>query len=254
MKFRSALPFLLLAAVLALSTCSSSSGTYVLGIAASAGAISQTGSDWTFDAGIVPQFTTEDVTFTVKNTGSDAFTAQGATNFSSGDFTTNLSGSFTVEASASNSFVGSFAPTGLSGQETGTLTLTPTTGNPIVINLKGTPDRAFQVINNSNASQITNISAPPSFGCGGLSLTMQVIGSSIITLTGNPTVAVAGSSDSISSLPAQFQTITSTTPLTFQISNGGSSSTGTVTITGTDSANSNGNFTFSFSFDDTGCS
>lgn len=228
---------------------SSAGGTYILSITASAGALSQTGDDWTFDAGTIPQYTTENVTFTVKNTGSAAFTAQGTASFTSNDFATSLSGTFTVQPGASNTFVGSFTPTGSSGEETGTLTLTPTSGSPIVINLKGTPDQSFQVYLGvpDGGTLITNTASAVSISCG-TGFTLNNSDTSTITLSGSsPFLTISGDASafvSVFNAPASA-TISGSSSETFSLeAGGGIGHTGMVTFTGTDDA-TGASFTFS---------
>ena len=246
--------------ILVLSGCSAGTagGSYVIsasgGVTASAGTLSNSGGTWTFDAGAVPQYTTESITFTVKNTGSAAFTAQGTVNFTNSDFAANIGGTFTVPAGSSNTFVGSFTPTNSSGQETGTLTLTPTSGSPIVISLKGTADQAFQVFDTHGSPiQVTNTSTtsmPISIPNSSYQFTIKVVGSSTTTLTSSPNVVVSGAGSSALSVVTQpvSSTVTSSAPQTFDLQGSVCSPAppATVTIAGTDSANTTGGFTFSF--------
>jgi len=200
------------------------------------------------DAGTIPQYTTENVTFTVTNTGSGAFTATGTQSFTNNDFSTNIGGSFTVEPGASNSFVGSFTPTNPSGQETGTLTLTPTSGSPIVISLKGTPDQSFLVYNGAtNASpQVTNTTGPYS-ACNSATFSIYNASTSNVTLSGvSPFVAIsgAGSADFSVSTPPTSSINHGVGPVVFVVSaTAGGGGTVTATITGVDSA-TGATFTF----------
>jgi hypothetical protein len=253
-QFRmSFLAIAVVAVLVALSGCSANSlgaSTYIIGnITVSSGTLSGTGATWTLDAGTVPRYTTENVTFTVTNTGSAVFTATGTQSFTNSDFATNISGSFTVQPGASNTFIGSFTPTNASGQETGTLTLTPSSGTPIVINLKGTADQSFQILD-VTLTQITNTSTivtPFGVSCSTL-LHINNAGSSTITLTSNPYVIVSGSAiPYVSATQPTLATIAGSTSEPFHLgAAGGQGIPGVVTITGTDSA-TGAPFTFSFS-------
>jgi VCBS repeat-containing protein len=242
-----------LSVVLVLSACpTSSGGTGVVSITASAGALTQSGSGWSFDAGTVPQYATESITFTVTNTGSAAFTATGAVSFTPNDFSTNISGSFTVAAGSSNSFVGTFTPTTAS-QETGTLTLTPTDGNPIVISLKGTPDQSFVVYNTTfSPVQVTNSSG--SWGaCNAATFSIYNNATSNVTLSGlSPfvTISGAGSADFTVSTPPTSPINSGAGPVIYTVSaTAGGGGTITATVTAVDSA-TGATFTFPVQIDD----
>jgi hypothetical protein len=223
-------------------TATLSSGGGTPGIRSSSGTLSGASGSWSFDAGAVPQYTTDTVTFTVTNSTSTDFNATGSQTFTpSGDFSDSLSGSFDVAAQSSNSFTGSISPTGTPGTpETGAVTLTPSSGTPITINLKVTPDTSFQV-KDPFGTQII----PPAQGQFYTSFTlgMSIVNNSstaTITLTGGPNyVTITGTGYSVYTEPASA-TIPPLGTATFQIQDANSSSgnVGTITISGVNSLSS----------------
>jgi hypothetical protein len=244
-------------AIFALVGCTpaGSGDTGTISISSSAGTLTGSGVSWTFDAGIVPQYTTETITFTVTNTTSLDFLATGSQAFTSGEFTDSIGGAFDVAANSTNTFTGSFAPTGTpDSPETGTLTLTPTVGSPITITLKVTPDASFAVMDaqfvpvqiTPTVQGVTYYGSPQTFTINNNSATAT------ITLTGGPNfVAITGPGYSVSGQPGSA-TILPGGSATFQIQNTISINgyIGTLTISGVDSA-TNAAFTFTGSVTDT---
>lgn len=111
---------MLTAAALTLTGCTqpgTSGGSPDITITASAGALTGNGTSYSFAAGTVPQYATETIVFTVKNSGSVAFTATGSASFTNSDFSTDIGGSLAVPANSSATFNGFFTPTSSSGQE-----------------------------------------------------------------------------------------------------------------------------------------
>jgi hypothetical protein len=253
-----ALTFLVLALVACAATTSSGGGG-TISITSSAGTLTGSNPSWTFDAGTVPQYTTESITFTVSNTTSSDFIATGSQQFTpSGDFSDSLSGSFTVAAHSTNSFTGSVFPTGTPGtQETGTMTLTPSGGSPITINLKVTPDGSFAV-----TDAAANPFQPPVVGTvyynNGGPNTFQIINNSAsatITLTGGSNyVAVSGAGYSISTQPASATIGPNAGSVSFDVGDSNGSpggNPGTITISGVNSS-TGATFTFTGPIIDSG--
>jgi hypothetical protein len=248
-------------AVLALVGCTpaGSGDTGTISISASAGTLTGSGVSWTFDAGTVPQYTTETITFTVTNTTSLDFLATGSQAFTSGEFTDSIGGAFDVAANSTNTFTGSFAPTGTpDSPETGTLTLTPTTGSPITVTLKVTPDASFMVMDVQTPfpTQITpTVQGTVYYNAGSNTLTITNNSpTATITLTGGPNyVAITGPGYSLSSQPGSATILPNGGTATFDIQNSISASgyIGDIKISGVDST-TNASFTFSGSVIDTG--
>ncbi|MGA2641782.1 MAG: hypothetical protein ABSG21_12875 [Spirochaetia bacterium] len=192
-------------AVLSLSTCSQPVGSNtsfnLASITASSGILTPSGiGTWTFDAGYVAQNTTDVVTFTVNNAGGADFTATGSASFANNDFALGIVGTFTVAAGSSNSFTGSFTPSGASTTvETGALTLTPSSGSPIVINLKGTSGApSFLSVLDPTGAPIVSAAASVGYGTSSNTLTIENVRtgtSHSITLTGNPLVGISNMVD-----------------------------------------------------------
>jgi hypothetical protein len=144
--------------------------------------------------------------------------------------------------------------------ETGTLTLTPTSGSPIVVNLKGTPDQSFVVLEPDGLTQVTSSSGPVSLsGCGfTFDFTINNNGTGTIDLTGNPYVAISSNPEMTVSAQPVSASIAATTNETFTFSDPTYTNSGdlaTVTIAATNSA-TGVTFTFTFQVADhknTGC-
>ena len=234
--------------LICLAGCAQSlSGTPDVTIAASAGTFSGAGTAYSFDAGTVPQYTTETVTFTVTNSGSASFEATGSAIFTNSDFSTDIGSSITVPAGSSATFHGYFTPTNSSGTETGTLTLTPSLGNPVAIDLTGSADQGFQFFsNNAGLVRITNTSYQSStpFSLTGCEFfKVQTTGSSIVTLTNVALTGAAAADVYLSTYPSGAVT---TTPQSFDMSSSGlGTGEAGLVFTGTDSTTG---ATFSFTF------
>ena len=241
---------LALSAVVVLFGCSGPStagGTFVIsssgGLTASSGTLSNTGGNWSFDAGTIPQYTTENVTITVTNSGSGDFVAQGSASFTpSGDFATSLGGSFTVKAHSSNSFTVSFTPASFPGPESGTLTLSPSGGNPIAISLTVATDQAFQLFDVSRSQIIPGTPGSVYTGEGGTSNGLYIYnadnGSTSISLTGSPYVSISGTGYSVNTQPPPTDfplTYDNSAYIYLTDSNSTGGNLATITISGTDS-------------------
>jgi hypothetical protein len=246
----------LAALALVLAGCaaaSSSGGTAILGISSPLGALSGSGTSWSFDAGTVPQYATATFTFTVTNTGSADFTATGSQSFSpSGDLADSLSGSFSVAAHSSNTFTVSFSPSAKPGSaETGSLTLTPPDGAPISISLTVTPDASFQVYDPNGTQLVPSIQGSWTAGASETLTITNGTRNATITLTGAP-VSVSGTGYTVGSQPVNGQLLPTSTigpgnAVTFGVADGNgrtsSGNVGTITISGINSVT---NTPFSF--------
>jgi len=220
---------------------------YALSIQASTGTLSGTGTHWTFDAGTIPRYATETITFTLNNTGGEVFFAEGSVSFTGGDFATDIEKTLTVQPGLSRTIAGTFTPTGAAGRETGTLVLTPAVGDPIVIDLTGTSDESFVLVD-PGGSRVTNVSAAFPVDNMGTPYEIANNGSATITLTGGPDYLLFGTDSGVyAGTPVSSPTIGPKGSDVFTIYGFASCNglTYPVTISGTDSA-TGAPFTFTF--------
>jgi hypothetical protein len=242
-------------------TPAGSGDTETISISASAGKLTGSGTSWAFDAGSVPQDTTETITFTVTNTTALDFLATGSQAFTPSDDFTDSIGVFylDVAANSTNTFTGGFSPTGtLDSPETGTLTLTPSTGSPITITLRVTPVGSFVVQDPSLTPITPTVQGQLPYGSTQTFTITNNSPTATITLTGAPNyVTISGVGYSVYSQPVDvdLQPTNSIPPnggsVTFDIQDTNSSggNIGTINIMGADSTN-NASFSFTGSIFD----
>jgi hypothetical protein len=244
--------------VMALSGCPSvaSGGPDEISITASSGILTAGASGtWTFDTGYVATNTADVITFTVKNTTSRDFSATAST-FTNHDFSDSITGTFTVPAGQSASFTGTFKPTFESGTlENDTLTLTPSSGGPMVLQLQGTSGPpSFLSVLDVDGFPIEVAAGDVSYGdneSGRNVLTINNLrpgetSSHTITLTGNPPVRITNTADFALDAPAPATLIDDQANTVFGINsmNPAGGATTTVTFGGQDSLA--GEFFFTF--------
>ncbi len=168
--------------------------------------------NYVLDAGYVATGTADSVVFTVTNTTSADFSAS-SSGFTNTDFMDSTEGPFDVPAGQSNTFTVTFTPTYNAGAtETDALTLTPSSGDPIVIQVKGTSGApSFLSVTDGNQNPITSASGTVWWGANSLGIN-SLTRTGIITLTGSPLVRLMNTVD--------FSVDTSGTSTTITAGNG----------------------------------
>jgi len=206
--------------------------------------------------GYVPQFTGETVQPTLKNSSTSSFTATvSISGTNAADFSSSNAGQFTVNANSSYSFTtAGFFPTAPTGtQETATLTITPTSGTPIVVSLKGTSGNSFQAFD-AAGTQVTSSTSTYTIyrGTSGLSIANAVSSTSTITFPTTTPVSISGTGYTIQSQPS-LTPLTPDSSVTYNISDSNSTNgnLGYITIIAQDST-TNALFSMTFNVVDTG--